>query len=97
MAQVSTKTRTGIGALVVAPGRQRRPHLSWWQIIIYLFLGIFFVSSLGPLVFTLISSFKTMHDVLAFPPSLLPNPAILSNYTDVLSNPYFLRDRKSVV
>ncbi len=49
------------------------------------------ISSLGPLVFTLISSFKTMHDVLAFPPSLLPNPAIWTNYTDVFSNPYFLR------
>ena len=91
MAQASTKTRTGIETLAVAPGRRRRPHLSWWQIIVYLFLGVFFVSSLGPLVFTLISSFKTMHDVLAFPPSLLPNPAILSNYTGVLSNPYFLR------
>ncbi len=90
-AQIQAQTRTQAQVLTVAPGRRREPRLKWWQFIIYLLLGIFLVSSLGPLVFTLISSFKTMHDVLAFPPSLLPNPAIGTNYTDVFSNPYFLR------
>jgi ABC-type glycerol-3-phosphate transport system permease component len=89
MAQAQTRARGQ--ALAAAPKGRREPRLKWWQLIIYLFLGIFLVSSLGPLVFTLISSFKTMHDVLAFPPSLLPNPAIWTNYTDVFSNPYFLR------
>src|SRR4051812_39047192 len=74
-----------------APKQRREQHLKWWQIIVYLFLGIFLVSSVGPLIFTLISSFKTMQNVLAFPPDLLPNPWIWSNYTDILSNAYFLR------
>ena len=89
MAQAQTRARVQV--LAAAPKRRQEPRLQWWQLIIYLFLGIFLISSLGPMVFTLISSFKTMHDVLAFPPSLLPNPAILTNYTDVLGNAYFLR------
>lgn len=91
MAQAPTDIRTGIQVMTTRPGARREGRLKWWQIIVYLFLGIFLVSSLGPLVFTLISSFKTMRDVLAFPPSLLPNPFIWSNYTAVLSNPFFLR------
>src|SRR5260370_38343279 len=89
MAQAQTRARGQV--LAAAPRRRRGQRLNWWQTIIYLFLGIFLVSSLGPLVFTLISSFKTMHDVLAFPPSLLPNPWVWSNYAEVLNNPYFLR------
>ena len=91
MAQVPTNVRTGIQVMTTPPKARREGRLKWWQIIVYLFLGVFLVSSLGPLVFTLISSFKTMGDVLAFPPSLLPNPFIWSNYTKVLSNPFFLR------
>jgi multiple sugar transport system permease protein len=91
MAQAHTPTHAGAEALATAPRARRGQRLNWWQIVIYLFLGIFLVSSLGPLVFTLISSFKTMQNVLAFPPSFLPDPWIWSNYTDVLSNAYFLR------
>ena len=91
MAQAPTYVRAGDQVLAAEPKLRRRQRLNWWQIVIYLFLGIFLVTSLGPLVFTLISSFKTMRDVLAFPPSLLPNPWIWSNYAVVVSNPYFLR------
>ncbi len=91
MAQVQTRPRTSIQALGRTPHMRREARPNWWQIIVYLFLGIFTVTSLGPLVFTLISSFKTMQNVLAFPPSLLPNPWIWSNYTDILNNAYFLR------
>jgi ABC-type glycerol-3-phosphate transport system permease component len=91
MAQASTNVRTAIETLEIPPKARREEHFNWWQIIVYLFLSVFLVSSLGPLVFTLISSFKTMHDVLAFPPSLLPNPFVWSNYAEVLSNPFFLR------
>jgi multiple sugar transport system permease protein len=91
MAQAHTPAQEGAEALATAPRPRSGQRLNWWQIVIYLFLGVFLVSSLGPLVFTLISSFKTMQNVLAFPPSLLPNPWIWSNYTDVLSNAYFLR------
>lgn len=91
MAQIPTQEYAGIHALEAAPRTQRGRRPNWWQLIVYLFLGIFFVTSIGPLFFTLISSFKTMQDVLAFPPSLLPNPWIWSNYAEVLSNSYFLR------
>lgn len=91
MAQAQTRPRAMIRVLGKAPQARREQRLNWWQIVVYLFLGIFAVTSLGPLVFTLISSFKTMQDVLAFPPSLVPNPWIWTNYTDVLNNAYFLR------
>ncbi len=91
MAQAPTYIQAGEQVLAAEPGLRRGRRLNWWQIVIYLFLGIFTVTSLGPLVFTLISSFKTMRDVLAFPPSLLPNPWVWSNYAEVVSNSYFLR------
>jgi ABC-type glycerol-3-phosphate transport system permease component len=91
MAQAPTYLQAGEQVLAAEPGLRRGRRLNWWQIVIYLFLGIFTVTSLGPLVFTLISSFKTMRDVLAFPPSLLPNPWVWSNYAEVVSNSYFLR------
>lgn len=91
MAQVPTDIRTDIQVMATSPKARREGRLKWWQIVVYFFLGVFLVTSLGPLVFTLISSFKTMQNVLAFPPSLLPNPFIWSNYTQVLSNPFFLR------
>jgi len=91
MAQVQTHPRAMARTFGKTPHMRREPRLNWWQIIVYLFLGIFLVTSLGPLVFTLISSFKTMQDVLAFPPSLAPNPWIWTNYTDILNNAYFLR------
>jgi ABC-type glycerol-3-phosphate transport system permease component len=68
-----------------------RPTFQWWHLVVILFLGIFVITSLGPLVLTIISSFKTEHDVLAFPPSILPNPFVTSNYQEVLSNSLFLR------
>ncbi|TMF44300.1 MAG: carbohydrate ABC transporter permease, partial [Chloroflexi bacterium] len=73
--------------------REIRPerHFSWWHMVVYVFLAIFTITSVGPLIFTLISSFKTMRDVLAFPPSLIPNPAVVTNYATIISNPFFLR------
>jgi ABC-type glycerol-3-phosphate transport system permease component len=58
---------------------------------VYVFLAVFTITSIGPLIFSFISSFKTMHDVLAFPPSLLPNPLDWSSYQTILSNSLFLR------
>lgn len=65
--------------------------LRWWQWIVYFFLGIFLIMSIGPLLLTFTSSFKTMQDVLAFPPSLWPAPWIWDNYRFILTNPLFLR------
>jgi ABC-type glycerol-3-phosphate transport system permease component len=75
-------------------GTSQRPegrHFQWWHIVASIFLLIFLITSVGPLIFTFISSFKTMHDVLAFPPSLLPNPFVWSNYATILGNALFLR------
>lgn len=71
--------------------RRERPSIRWWQLVVLIFLAIFVITSIGPLILTVISSFKTEHDVLAFPPSLWPNPFIISNYAQILSNPLFLR------
>ncbi|MEO7020322.1 MAG: carbohydrate ABC transporter permease [Ktedonobacteraceae bacterium] len=84
-----TQVRVRDGS-IHADGSERRPF-SWWRVIVYLFLGIFILTSIGPLILTLTSSFKTMHDVLAFPPSVLPAPWIWDNYQFILSNPLFLR------
>jgi ABC-type glycerol-3-phosphate transport system permease component len=93
MAQVSTSTSTQATARPIEAPRGERPtrQFSWWHLIVYLFLAIFTITSLGPLVFTIISSFKTMSEVLAFPPTLFPHPWVTSNYSDVLSDPSFLR------
>ncbi|HEY1352552.1 MAG TPA: carbohydrate ABC transporter permease [Ktedonobacteraceae bacterium] len=91
MAQAQARPHTMAQVRTRRPLPRREAPLNWWQIIVYLFLGIFLVTSLGPLVFTLVSSFKTMQSVLAFPPSLLPRPWIWTNYTDILQNAYFLR------
>ncbi|GCE26686.1 ABC transporter permease [Dictyobacter alpinus] len=72
------------------PKQVKRP-ISWVQIVIYALLIVFLFTSVGPLVFTLISSFKTAGDVLAFPPTLIPQPFVLSNYQVVFGNPLFLR------
>ncbi len=84
-----TQVRVRDGS-IHADGSERRPF-RWWRVIVYLFLGIFILTSIGPLILTLTSSFKTMHDVLAFPPSVLPAPWIWDNYQFILSNPLFLR------
>ena len=93
MAQVSTSTSAQAAARPIEAPRGERPtrQFSWWQLIVYLFLAIFTITSLGPLIFTIISSFKTMSEVLAFPPTLFPHPWVTSNYSQVLSDPSFLR------
>jgi ABC-type glycerol-3-phosphate transport system permease component len=76
--------------LVQSEKPERRP-IRWWHIVVYVFLAVFTLTSIGPLVFTFISSFKTMSAVLQFPPTLLPQPFVWSNYTQILANPLFLR------
>ncbi len=71
--------------------RTEKKYFHWANIILYLFLALFTITSLGPLLFALISSFKTQADVLAFPPTLFPNPFVWSNYRTFFSQPTFLR------
>ncbi len=86
-AQVQAPVRPIVQTQQQQPERRFKPA----HIILYIFLALFTITSIGPLIFTFISSFKTQQDVLAFPPSLLPNPATLGNYAFVLSQSIFLR------
>jgi len=93
MAQVTIRTATQdqpSGKALTGEKPPRRP-LRGSDIIIYAFLIIFTISSLGPLFYTAISSFKTPGAVLAFPPSLLPSPWVWSNFQQIISNSLFLR------
>jgi ABC-type glycerol-3-phosphate transport system permease component len=93
MAQTSTpiQTQAAIRPVEVAGKIRPKRQFSWWHVIVYIFLIVFTLTSIGPLVFSFISSFKTQQDVLAFPPSLIPNPAVIGNYTQIFSNGNFLR------
>ncbi|HEU0002271.1 MAG TPA: carbohydrate ABC transporter permease [Ktedonobacteraceae bacterium] len=91
MTQVSTSTQAAVRQVELPRGARPRREFSWWHVIVYIFLAIFTITSLGPLFFTIISSFKTMSEVLAFPPTLFPHPWVISNFTDVLSDSSFLR------
>ena len=91
MAQATTSAQTAVRPVEVGGGARPRRTMSWWHLIVYVFLAIFTITSLGPLVFTFFSSFTTMGEVLSFPPTLFPHTWVTSNYSDVLSDPSFLR------
>ena len=90
MAQI-TASQEQASLQPVLRGKPPRRPLRRSDIIIYAFLIIFTVSSLGPLVYTAISSFKTPAAVLAFPPSLIPSPWVWSNFQQIIANSLFLR------
>jgi multiple sugar transport system permease protein len=90
MAQLSSQTSRMIVS-DLQRDKQPKHQFRWSHIILYLFLALFTITSIGPLLFTFISSFKTFQDVLAFPPSLIPDPWIWTNYTQILNDPVFLR------
>lgn len=89
MAQAPAQTQTTIQpATQIQEERPRR--FRWISVILYLFIVVFTITSIGPLILSFVSSFKTFHDVLAFPPSLIPNPWVWSNYSQIITNPIFL-------
>ncbi|HZS76046.1 MAG TPA: carbohydrate ABC transporter permease [Ktedonobacteraceae bacterium] len=90
MAQ-TTATQAQVRPQVVAAEQGPERRFSWYHIILYACVVIFTITSIGPLIFSAISSFKTAADVLSFPPSLIPNPFITTNYQFILNYPYFLR------
>jgi ABC-type glycerol-3-phosphate transport system permease component len=90
MAQITSRSVRLMQQKPMKPVKGTRP-VSWVRIVIYAFLAIFTISSIGPLIFTFISSFKTMGDVLAFPPTLIPHPFVWSNYQLIFGNSLFLR------
>ncbi|GAC1687270.1 MAG: carbohydrate ABC transporter permease [Ktedonobacteraceae bacterium] len=92
MAQAPIQLPTGAQAVHSAQHKNTdKKVFHWSNIVLYILLALFTITSLGPLVFALISSFKTQADVLAFPPTLVPNPFIWSNYSAFFTQPLFLR------
>ncbi len=74
-----------------APEKNGARRFSPLNIIIYFFLLIFTLTSVGPFIFSFLSSFKTFSHILDYPPTLFPNPWTLGNYREILSNGDFLR------
>lgn len=74
----------------VAETPPRRPF-RWVNVFIYVMLGIFTITSLGPFIFSFFSSFKTFSHILDFPPTLFPQPWTWDNFATILSDPAFLR------
>ncbi|HZO70826.1 MAG TPA: carbohydrate ABC transporter permease [Ktedonobacteraceae bacterium] len=74
----------------VAETPPRRPF-RWVNVFIYVMLGIFTITSLGPFIYSFFSSFKTFSHILDFPPTLFPQPWTWDNFTTILSDTAFLR------
>jgi ABC-type glycerol-3-phosphate transport system permease component len=91
MAQAQAQTQPGVQTSARTSERPPKRPLAWLDIFFYIFLVIFTISAIGPLIFTFLSSFKTFHDILAVPPTLLPNPWTWGNYAQITSDLGFLR------
>jgi len=91
MAQASAQPKTAIQPVAVTADTRSERHFHWNQVLIYVLVVIFTLTSIGPFVFSFFSSFKTLQHILDFPPSLLPNPWTLSNYQTILSGGIFTR------
>ena len=89
MAQAPAQTQATVRPAAQIQEEQPR-RFRWISVILYLFIAVFTITSIGPLVLSFVSSFKTFHDVLAFPPSVIPNPWVWSNYSQIITNPIFL-------
>ena len=89
MAQASAQTNAATVAITVDAKPTRR--FQWYQVLIYVLVVFFTLTSIGPFVFSFFSSFKTLQHILDFPPSLLPNPWTLGNYQEILSGGVFSR------
>lgn len=57
----------------------------------YLLLLVGAVSMLTPLFWMVLASFKSLPEILAFPPTLLPKHLNLKNYAAVFENADFVR------
>jgi ABC-type glycerol-3-phosphate transport system permease component len=89
MAQATAQANPSVQTVAREAPPRRRFRTA--DIILYVFLLIFTVTSVGPLIFSFVSSFKTPAEILAFPPSLIPHPFTIANYQQILSSSLFLR------
>lgn len=69
--------------------RLDRLELTPWQIALYAILTAYAIFSLLPFVFAIFSSFKPEADVLAQPPTLLPQNPTLQHYLDIFQSQEF--------
>jgi ABC-type glycerol-3-phosphate transport system permease component len=53
--------------------------------LVHLFLALFALYSLFPLLWALVTSLKRPEDAVRYPPQWLPDPVTLQNYVDVLT------------
>lgn len=73
------------------PHRQARSWLLVGKIVAYLLLLFTAATMIFPFYWMIATSFKSEARVFAFPPDWIPNPAILSNYTYILTELPFAR------
>ncbi|MFV0490425.1 MAG: carbohydrate ABC transporter permease [Pseudorhodobacter sp.] len=66
----TTKNRRTLKSLLTA--RRGRDRLHWTDIFAYLYLGLGVLLMFGPVVWLVLSSFKTPAGLLEFPPTFLP-------------------------
>jgi multiple sugar transport system permease protein len=69
--------------------RLDRLELTPWQIALYAILTAYAIFSLLPFLFAIFSSFKPEADVLAQPPTLLPQNPTLQHYVDIFQSQEF--------
>lgn len=91
MAQVSAQTQTRTQAAAKEQAGRPRRWLRPINILIYALLAWFTFTSLGPFIYSILSSFKPEQEVLAFPPTLFPVHGTLSNYAELLAGGVFIR------
>lgn len=65
--------------------------------LIFLLLAIFSIVTLFPIIWTAITSLKTDVQMFAIPPDLLPHPATLSHYKEVLMGNFPAYIRNSIL
>src|SRR5690242_2429921 len=83
----TTTTTSRAGTAPVAEARQVQREPSYYVILAirYIALILMTIFFLGPFIMALLGSFKTTGEVLAWPPTLLPNTWRPQNYTDVFN------------
>ncbi len=88
MATQATTAQGAAAAASVGTATVEKRPTSWYviQTLRYAFLILVTVILLGPLVLAILGSFKTNQEVLAWPPTFLPNTWHFDNYVDAWNN-----------
>lgn len=77
--------------VVLGRARTAPQRFSPLNLAIDVFLVVFCLVMLLPLVFLVSNAFKTPHEMLAWPPTIIPKQPIVSNFTSVLADTPLLR------